>query len=41
MTCSNLGRNIWNKTEKLGNIEQDKKNLMFTFACFLTAIAKI
>ena len=27
--------------EKFGNIKQDKKNLISTFACFLTAIAKI
>ena len=38
--CYNPGQNIWNKTEKFGNIKQDKK-MISTFACFLTAIAQI
>ena len=24
---------FWNKTEKFGNVKQNKKKLMFTFAC--------
>ena len=41
MMCYSSGRNIWNKAEKSGNIKQDKKNLISTFACYLTAIAQI
>ena len=29
------------KKEKSSNIQQDKKSLASTFACFLTAIAKV
>ena len=39
--CYNPGQNIWNKTEKFGNIKQARKNLISTFACFLAAIAKM
>ena len=37
----NPGQNIWNKIEKSKKIGQDKKSLISTFACFLTAIAKV
>ena len=39
-TC-NPGQSIWNKIEKSSKTGQDKKGLMSTFACFLTAAAKI
>ena len=39
--CYNPGQNIWNKTEKFGNIKQARKNLISTFASFLAAIAKM
>ena len=35
----NPGQNIWNKLEKSGKTGQEKKSLISTFACFLTAIA--
>ena len=34
-------QNIWNKLEKSSKIGQDKKGLISTFACFLTATAKV
>ena len=34
-------QNIWNKIEKPSKIRLDKKSLVSTFACFLTAIAKV
>ena len=34
-------QNIWNKLEKLSKTGQDKKSLIFTFACFLTATANV
>ena len=37
----NPGQNIWNKIEKYSKIGQDKKSLISTFACFLTATAKV
>ena len=37
----NLGQNIWNKIEKSSKTGQDKKSLISTFACFLTATAKV
>ena len=37
----NSGQNIWNKIEKSSKTGQDKKSLISTFACFLTAIAKV
>ena len=37
----NPGQNIWNKIEKSSKTGQDKKSLISTFACFLTAIAKV
>ena len=37
----NLGKNIWNEIGKSSKIEQDKKSLISTFVCFLTAIAKV
>ena len=35
------GQSIWNKIDKSINIGQREKSLIFTFACFLTAIAKV
>ena len=32
---------IWNKLEKSSKTGQGKKSLMSTFACFLTATAKV
>ena len=37
----NPGQNIWNKIEKSSKTGQDKKSLISTFACFLTATAKV
>ena len=37
---SNLGQNIWDKIERCSELGQGKKNLISTFACFLTAIVK-
>ena len=37
----NHGENIWNKIEKSSKTGQDKKSLISTFACFLTATAKV
>ena len=37
----NPGQNIWNKLEKSSKIGQKKESLITTFACFLTAIAKV
>ena len=34
-------QNIWNKLEKSSKTGQGKKSLMSTFACFLTATAKV
>ena len=34
-------QNIWNKIENFIKTGQDKKSLISTFACFLTAIAKV
>ena len=34
-------QNIWNKLEKYSKTGQDKKRLISTFACFLTATAKV
>ena len=34
-------QNIWNKAEKSSTIGQHKKSMISTFACFLTAIAKV
>ena len=40
--CSdNRGQNIWKKIEKSSKTRQDKKGLIYTFACFLTATAKL
>ena len=35
------GQNIWNKIEKSSKTGQGKKGLISTFACFLTATAKV
>ena len=37
----NPGQNIWNKIKKSSKTGQDKKSLISTLACFLTAIAKV
>ena len=37
----NPGKNIWKKIEKSGKTGQDKKILVSTFACFVTAIVKV
>ena len=37
----NPGQNIWYKVKKSSKIGQDFKNLLFNFACFLTAIVKV
>ena len=37
----NPGQNIWNKVEKFSKIGKDKKSLIPTFACFLTAAGKV
>ena len=37
----NPGQNIWDKIEKSSKTGQDKKRLTSTFACFLTATAKV
>ena len=34
-------QNIWNKLEKSSKTGPDKKSLISTFACFLTANAKV
>ena len=39
-THYNPGQNIWNKIEKSSKTGEDKKSLISTFACFLTATAK-
>ena len=36
----NPGQNIWNKIEESSKTGQEKKSVISTFACFLTAIAK-
>ena len=37
----NPGQNIWNKMKKPSKSKQNKKGLIATSACFLTAIAKV
>ena len=40
--CSdNPGQNIWHEIEKSNKTGMKKKSLISTFACFLTAIAKV
>ena len=34
-------QDIWNKLKKSSKTGQDKKSLISTFACFLTATAKV
>ena len=41
MVCYNPWQNIWDKTEESSETVQDKKVLISTFSCFLTAIAKV
>ena len=40
-SSDNPGQNIWNKIEKSCKNGQDRKSLISTFACFLTAFAKL
>ena len=35
------GQNIWKKIEKFSQTGQEKKSLVSSFACILTAIAKV
>ena len=35
------GQNIWYEIDKANKTGQKKKSLISTFACFLTAIAKV
>ena len=37
----NPGQKIWNRIEKSRKTGQDKKSLISTFACFLTATARV
>ena len=37
----NHGQNIWHEIDKPNKTGQKKKSLISTFACFLTAIAKV
>ena len=37
----NPEQKFWNKLEKFSKTGQEKKSLISTFACFLTAIAKV
>ena len=39
MSCTQSWASIWNKIEKSCKNGEDKKSLIFTFGCFLTAIA--
>ena len=34
-------KSIWNKIEKSSKIGEDKKSVISTFACFLSAMAKV
>ena len=40
-TICNPMQNIWNKIEKSSKTGQDKKSLISTFVCFLTATTKV
>ena len=35
------GQNVFNKIEKSGKTGYEKKSLIYTFTCFLTAITKV
>ena len=37
----NPGQSIWNKIEKSSKTGQEKKSLISSFACYMTAIADI
>ena len=37
----NPGQNIWDTKEKSSKTGKEKKSLTSTFACFLTAIARV
>ena len=40
--CSdNPGQNIWQKVKKYSKIGQDLKNVIYNFACFLTAVVNV
>ena len=38
---NNPGQNVQNKTQYSSKTEQEKKSLVFIFACFLAAIGKV
>ena len=40
-TTYDPGQGIWNEIEKSSKTGQSKKSLISTFACFLTATAKV
>ena len=40
MTCYNPGRNIWNKTDKSDNINQDKKADIYVCGFFKLLLQK-
>ena len=37
----NPGQNIWQKVKKYSKIGQDLKNVIYNFACFLTAVVNV
>ena len=40
--CSdNPGQNIWQRVKKYSKIGQDLKNVIYNFACFLTAVVNV
>ena len=41
LLINNPGQNNWNKIEKSRKTGQEKKRLISTYTCFLTAIAKV
>ena len=41
LNAYNAGQNIWDIIEKSSKTGQDKKSLTSTFACLLTAAAKV
>ena len=41
ISIDNPGQGTWSRIEKSSKTGQEKKGLISTFACFLTAIAKV
>ena len=41
ISIDNPGQGIWSRIEKSSKTGQEKRGLISTFACFLTAIAKV